>query len=57
MVSKIIMPTKPAFPFLGQKQRFFAISNCSYLVIVFVVIVVLGDYKKYNVTYNIQNMS
>ena len=50
MISKIFMSTMPALPFLGEKHRFFAISNFSHLVISFVVIVVLNDQKNYNGT-------
>ena len=57
MISKMFMSTMPAVPFLGQKERFFAISNCSHLVIVFVVIVVLNDQKNYNRHKTYKNMS
>ena len=48
IISKISMSTMHAFPFFGQKQRFFAISNISHLVIKFVVKVVLNVHNNYN---------
>ena len=57
IISKIFMSTMPAFPFFGQKQRFFAISNFSHLVIVFVVIVDLNDQQIIMVHKTFKHMS